>query len=169
MASRSLARQLCAWGPIVALTLISIVIVSASYSSIQLYGLPTTKYFKTPNLVLIYLLSFLILYVYFHAMQGPGSVPLQWSPVSSITFYKANYAIQMYHKDMYVYCVYHMCMSKIGDWIAHYHLCIKRWYSLLTWYHQCNFMNITNKYCLCIIMYVECTVLTNTSVVLVWQ
>ena len=48
-------------------------------------------------------------------MQGPGSVPLQWSPVSSITFYKANYAIQMYHKDKYVYCVYHMCMSKIGD------------------------------------------------------
>ena len=103
MASRSVVRQLCSWGPIVALTLISIVIVSASYSSIQLYGLPTTKYFKTTNLVFIYLLSFLTLYVYFHAMQGPGSVPLQWSPVSSITFYKCI-------KKTYMFIVYIICV-----------------------------------------------------------
>lgn len=79
--SRSITRQLCHWGPMVALSLISLVIISATYSSIQLYGLPTVRYFKTMNFFTMYAMSFIILYVYFKAFSGPGFVPLNWKPV----------------------------------------------------------------------------------------
>lgn len=79
--NRSLARQLCHWGPGVALTLISIVIVSATYAAIQLNGLPTVTYFKRLNLAVIYPESLWVLYMYYHACRGPGFVPLRWKPV----------------------------------------------------------------------------------------
>ena len=76
-----LLRQLCHWGPIVALTLISIVIVSANYCSLQLWALPAVVYFRLPHYVLVWAESVWILYQYFHAMRGPGFVPEGWRPV----------------------------------------------------------------------------------------
>ena len=77
-----LLRQLFHWGPLVALTLISIVIVSANYCSLQLWGLPTVAYFKLPNYVMVWAESSWILYQYYRAMTGPGFVPKGWRPVS---------------------------------------------------------------------------------------
>jgi palmitoyltransferase len=76
----SLARQLCHWGPIVALTLIAVVIISGHYCSIQLYGLPTAPYFKKINMILVPAQSIWLLYVYYRALGGPGFVPLKWKP-----------------------------------------------------------------------------------------
>lgn len=78
----SLPGQLCHWGPIIALSLISLVTVSVSYSAIQLYGLPTVKYIKTTNFVVMYSELAWILYVYYRALKGPGYVPHNWTPVS---------------------------------------------------------------------------------------
>lgn len=80
---RSFSRQLCHWGPMVALNLLAVVIISGTYSSIQLYGLPTVQYIKTVNFFTMYAMSFLVFYVYFKAFAGPGFVPLKWNPVSN--------------------------------------------------------------------------------------
>ncbi|XP_003389771.1 PREDICTED: palmitoyltransferase ZDHHC6-like [Amphimedon queenslandica] len=77
---RSVIRQLCHWGPIVALSLIGVVVVSATYSSIQLYSLPSVKYIKKFNFFTMYLNLWLILYSYFKAFGGPGFVPIKWKP-----------------------------------------------------------------------------------------
>ena len=76
-------RQLCHWGPLFAITLILIVIVSASYSAAQLYGLPTVTWLTIPHFVEIYFESGWILYLYYKALLGPGFVPPGWKPVSS--------------------------------------------------------------------------------------
>lgn len=79
---RSVIRQLCHWGPIVALSLIGVVVVSATYSSVQLYSLPSVKYIKKFNFFTMYFNLSLILYSYFKAFGGPGFVPIKWKPVS---------------------------------------------------------------------------------------
>ena len=76
-------RQLCHWGPVVAITLMLTVIVSASYSAAQLYGLPTVPWITIPHFVEIYFESGWILYLYYKALLGPGFVPPGWKPVSS--------------------------------------------------------------------------------------
>ena len=75
-------RQLCHWGPVVAITLILIVILSASYSAAQLYGLPTVSWLTIPHFVEIYFESGWIIYLYYKALLGPGFVPRGWKPVS---------------------------------------------------------------------------------------
>lgn len=74
--------RVCSWGPLLALSLISIVMISATYSSVQLYGLPRYKYIKIINFFVMYPECFWILYVYMNAMRGPGFVPKGWTPVS---------------------------------------------------------------------------------------
>ena len=66
-----------------ALTLISVSIISSSYSAIQICGLNGMKAFKLMNFLIIYPESFWVLYVYFSAMSGPGFAPSGWSPVST--------------------------------------------------------------------------------------
>ena len=76
-------RRILSWGPLVALTLISIVIISSSYSAIQTFGLHGMKTIKILNFFIMYPESFWILYVYFSAMRGSGIIQSGWSPVSN--------------------------------------------------------------------------------------
>ena len=80
MGIKTLVKRTFSWGPIVALTLISVVIISASYSAIQIYGLPGMKLIKIVNFLVMYPEAFWILYVYFSAMAGPGFVRPGWTP-----------------------------------------------------------------------------------------
>lgn len=81
VAMGSILKQLLHWGPIVALTLIGIVIISANYCSLQLWSLPTVVYFRLPNFILMWVESAWILWQYYQALLGPGFVPRGWHPV----------------------------------------------------------------------------------------
>ncbi len=70
------------WGPLSALTIILVVTITATYSALQLWSLPTVKYFKLPNFILMYVWLFLILKNFYQALQSPGYVEYGWKPVS---------------------------------------------------------------------------------------
>ena len=71
------------WGPLTALTIITVVTISSTYSALQLWGLPPSrvKYFRLPNFVFMYVWLVLILKNFYQALKGPGYVPLEWNPV----------------------------------------------------------------------------------------
>ena len=71
------------WGPLTALTIITVVTISSTYSALQLWGLPPSrvKYFRLPNFVFMYVWLVLILKNFYQALKGPGYVPLEWKPV----------------------------------------------------------------------------------------
>ena len=71
------------WGPLTALTIITVVTVSSTYSALQLWGLPPSRvrYFRLPNFVFMYVWLVLILKNFYQALKGPGYVPLEWKPV----------------------------------------------------------------------------------------
>lgn len=74
-------RRLCHWGPIIALSVISICSTMAILDSIIWYWpLDTTG--GSINFIMLINWTVLILYNYFNAMfVGPGYIPLDWKPV----------------------------------------------------------------------------------------
>lgn len=81
-------RRLCHWGPIIALSVISICSTMAILDSIIWYWpLDTTG--GSINFIMLINWTVLILYNYFNAMfVGPGYIPLDWKPVR--TFVRMN-------------------------------------------------------------------------------
>ena len=73
-------KRIYSLGPMVALTLSSLVVTSASYSAIQIYGLPGMKLIKTANVFVMYPEALWVLYIYFSVMAGPGFVQTGWAP-----------------------------------------------------------------------------------------
>ncbi|XP_062859104.1 palmitoyltransferase ZDHHC6 [Trichomycterus rosablanca] len=73
-------RRLCHWGPIIALTVISVCSSMAMLDSIIWYWpLDTTS--GSINFIMLINWTVLILYNYFNAMfVGPGYIPLEWKP-----------------------------------------------------------------------------------------
>lgn len=74
-------RRLCHWGPIIALSVITICSIMAILDSIIWYWpLDTTG--GSINFIMLINWTVLILYNYFNAMfVGPGYIPLGWKPV----------------------------------------------------------------------------------------
>lgn len=75
-------RRLCHWGPVIALSVISICSTMAILDSIIWYWpLDTTG--GSINFIMLLNWTVLIFYNYFNAMfVGPGYIPLGWKPVS---------------------------------------------------------------------------------------
>lgn len=69
------------WGPLTALTIISIVTVTATYCALELWSLPTVTYFRLPNFLFMYVWLILILKNFYQALQTPGYVEYGWKPV----------------------------------------------------------------------------------------
>ena len=69
------------WGPLTALFIIAVVTVTSTYSALQLWALPTVKYFRLYNFVLMYVWLYLILKNFYQALQSPGYVEIGWKPV----------------------------------------------------------------------------------------
>lgn len=92
-------RRLCHWGPIIALSVISICSTMAILDSIIWYWpLDTTG--GSINFIMLINWTVLILYNYFNAMfVGPGYIPLGWKPVSS--FVRMNVWRTIYLKRSY--------------------------------------------------------------------
>eukprot|EP00731_Ephydatia_muelleri_P005664 Em0002g1840a len=75
-------RRVLHWGPLIALTIITIVTISGSYSAIQLWARPKHRvtFFRWPNFIVMYAWLFLILKNFYQALHGPGSLPRGWKP-----------------------------------------------------------------------------------------
>jgi len=75
----------CHWGPLVALTIITVVSLTSTYSALQLWSLPPSivVYFRGTQFVLMYLWLGPIFWNFYKAMYTPSHAPLKWHPVSS--------------------------------------------------------------------------------------
>ena len=83
MATKSVLRRACHWGPITAISIISVVTVTSTYSAVQLWALPHVVMCRWPwGFVAMYSWLFLIFKNFVQAMRGPGYVPIGWKPVS---------------------------------------------------------------------------------------
>ena len=72
------------WGPLVAITIISVVTVTSTYSALQLWSLPRSvvKYFRGTHFLLMYIWLIPIFWNFYKAMYTHSYVPLKWKPVS---------------------------------------------------------------------------------------
>lgn len=78
-------KNICSWGPILAISLELVVGTSELYSVVQLLGLPDSNWVKAFNVANLFVCPVMVISVaclQFSTMNGPGFIPLRWSPVS---------------------------------------------------------------------------------------
>lgn len=83
MMSANCESKLCARGPLAVFLIMFVVLVTDSYSAVQLLSLPSPMYFASYIIIFPLAIIAVVLYIC-TSIQGPGFVPLRWSPVSSL-------------------------------------------------------------------------------------
>lgn len=73
-------------GPAIALAIMTEIIVSSTYSALQLWCLPASvePYMREIHFYSMYVWMIPIFWSFYKAIQGPGYVPPGWKPVSQI-------------------------------------------------------------------------------------
>lgn len=79
----------CHWGPLIAISIISVVSLSSTYCAYELWSLPRSviKFFRGTHFVLMYSWLIPIFVNFYFALKGPRYVPFGWKPVSKLLFY----------------------------------------------------------------------------------
>ena len=76
-------QRICTYGPILVTSIFTIVLVSGTYSTVQLVAVPGKIAVEILNLFgLLYPACLFSIYCYIGCVNGPGFIQSGWSPVS---------------------------------------------------------------------------------------